>query len=132
MAWSSPVIPTTATYRGVRLQLVNANGKSKIWSAVDRTNQPNGKTSERGTVVHVVLEGSKKCKEFADRQGLFLGVQAFALHPDCEQASVPYAMAVTLEVAQSVKSNSLYSEVRDALRARVKTTNRVINLSRTR
>lgn len=125
LAWTSPVITTTADYRGVALKLVDSSGKRAFWDGVERKNivQPNASTAERGTLMHLILEGRRLRKELLTG-GLFVGVQARATHSSQEKADVPYALAITLEMAQSQQTN-LYAEVRAALRSRVATRTRV-------
>ncbi|MFM0485159.1 S8 family peptidase [Paraburkholderia strydomiana] len=122
LAWSAPVSVTTDTYRGVGLRMVNSQGKTRFWGGVGRMLQPNTKSAERGTLTHVVLEGKNKVAALADERGLFVGVQAFASRSQFQQAKVPYALAITLEIAQSQRTANLYAEVRDKVqdRARVR------------
>jgi hypothetical protein len=58
-------------------------------------------------------------KKAALGEGIFIGVQSLARHASLLTAEVPYALAVTLEVAQSQRTG-LYVEVRDAIRARAR------------
>jgi hypothetical protein len=120
LAWTSPVITTTADYRGVALKIVDETGKKGFWAGVERGEvlQPNGTTAERGTITHLVLEGTK-LKKAALGEGIFIGVQSLARHASLLTAEVPYALAVTLEVAQTQRTG-LYVEVRDAIRARAR------------
>lgn len=125
LAWTSPVVTTTSDYRGVALKLVDGSGKRAFWDGVERKTifQPNALTAERGTLMHLMLEGRKLRKELL-ADGLFIGVQARATHASQARAAVPYALAITLEMAQSQQTN-LYAEVRAALRSRVATRTRV-------
>lgn len=119
LAWTSPVIPTTADYRGVALKIVDVNGKKHFWNGVDRSNvlQPNGTTAERGTLIHLTLSGASLRKQNVSG-GIFVGVQAAARHSSVARARVPYALAVTLDVAQSVKTAGLYAQVRQEVNVR--------------
>jgi hypothetical protein len=118
LAWTSPIVNTSADYRGVALKIVDIAGKKGFWEGVGRSDvlQPNGSTSERGTLTHLILEG-KKLNKAALKDGIFIGVQASARHPSQKAAQIPYALAVTLEMAQSQRTG-LYAEVRDTIRAR--------------
>lgn len=120
LAWSAPISVTTDTYRGVGLKIVNLDGKKSFWDGVERTLQPNAKSTERGTLIHLVLEGKKKVKALADPRGFFVGVQAFASRTQFQDAEVPYALAITLEMAQSQRSAGLYAEVRDKIQERTR------------
>jgi hypothetical protein len=120
LAWSTPISVTMDTYRGVGLRIVDAQGKKNFWDGVSPTLQPNAKTTERGTLTHLVFEGKKKVEMLADGKGLFVGVQAFANRTQFLTAEVPYALAITLEMAQSQRSAGLYAEVRDKIQERAK------------
>lgn len=123
LAWSTPVSVTTSAYRGFSLNVVAADGTTKLWSRVGRTFQANGLASERGTLIHNVYEGNTRTT-FSDPKGLFIAVQARALSKRFEDLTVPYALAVTIELASSQKT-SLYIDVRDAIRNRARVANRV-------
>lgn len=122
LAWTAPVVTTTSDYRGVALSLVDGEGKRKFWSGVEKpeTPQPTAARSGQGTLIHLVLEGRKLRKSFDDLKGLFIGVQAMARHPSQLTVEVPYALAITLELAQT-QTTQLYQQVRDAVRARART-----------
>lgn len=64
----------------------------------------------------MILEG-KNLKKAAVGSSLVMCVQAAARHASQAGVDIPYALAVTLEVAQSART-SLYTEVRDTIRAR--------------
>ncbi|MFP4895885.1 S8 family peptidase [Paraburkholderia sp. EG304] len=120
LAWSTPVSVTTDAYRGVGLKIVNSHGKKNFWGGVERTLQPNSRSTERGTLTHFVLEGRKKVAAIADEKGLFVGVQAYANRSQFHVAEVPYALAITLEMAQSQRSAGLYAEVRNKIQERAR------------
>lgn len=127
LAWTTPILPTSADYRSIGLKIVDSNGTRHYWKGVTRGEvlQPNSEAGERGTLTHLILSGKNLCKE-ATKNGMFLGIQAYARHPSVEQAPVPYAVAVTLEIAQSLKTNvNVYAEVRDAIRTRTRVATRV-------
>lgn len=118
LAWSSPVSVDYADYRGVGLALVNREGKSGIWDKVKRTSstlfQPDSYAVARGTLTHVILEGNSRTT-FNDENGLFIGVQARAPRKEFQKnVTVPYALAVTIELVANVKS-TVYEEVSAAL-----------------
>lgn len=123
LAWSTPVSVSSSAYRGFALNIVAADGTTKLWNRVGRTFQANGPASERGTLVHTVFEGNTRTT-FSDPKGLFIAVQARALSRRFENLTVPYALAVTIELASSQKT-SLYIDVRDAIRNRARVGNRV-------
>lgn len=120
LSWSCPMTNTTADRRAVVLQLTGAlNNTSSFWDGIGRSGraQPNASTANRGTLVHMLLEGKKLMTDENGR--LVIGVQAnskigFELHV------VPYAVAITLELGQQVRSQ-LYTEVEQRIRGRTRT-----------
>jgi hypothetical protein len=116
LAWSSPVDPTSAQYRGVTAEIVDAKGKRKFWDGVKGTLQPHPEATRRGTLQHLVMEGNKLVREAAT--GAFsVGVQARAVSPAFADTEVPYALALTLELAQPVRTD-LYEDVLARVRPR--------------
>ncbi|WP_187427583.1 S8 family peptidase [Comamonas sp. Z1] len=120
LAWTTPIVVFSTDYRGVSLKLVDGNGKQIFWQGVSRADvdQPVQATMERGTVVHMQLQGHTLWRYGkGDSQTLEIGVQSMSKHPSTKNASVPYALAVTIEVAQSVDTK-VYEQIRDDVRAR--------------
>lgn len=121
LAWTSPIVTTSTDYRGVALKLVDTNGKQLFWKGVKRqeVDQPVLTTMERGTVVHIQLRG-ETLWQYGRASGaeLEVGVQAATRHSSTKDAEVPYALSITLEVAQSVDTK-IYQEIREHLQARV-------------
>ena len=97
---------------------MNDGGKREFWkNGVSSVLQPNSRSTDRGTLCHFVLEG-QTLKKAANAKGeIFIGVQAMARHSSFKKVDVPYALAVTLEIAQPV-SSKLYAQVRAAVQAR--------------
>jgi len=116
LAWTTPIVTTSMDYRGVSLAFVDADGKTQYWKGYDRKLQPNGTTAQRGTLLHLSLEG-KRLQRSVDEKGLFIGVQAMARHFSQTMTKVPYALAVTLEMAQS-QNTGIYADVSEAIRLR--------------
>lgn len=117
LSWSTPVVMHSVDYRGVALKLVNADGKRDFWKGVGRMLQPVHTTSERGTLVHIKLEG-KKLMKVAEAGGIFIGVQAMSRHQSQNDVAIPYALAITLEMGQSLRTG-IYDEIRQQIRPRV-------------
>jgi len=116
LSWTCPTTHTTTDHRAVVVKLCDATGKSSYWKGVATAGrpQPSGATSARGTVVHVIHEGKKLV---TDEEGkLTICVQATA-KTGFELTFVPYALAITLEIAQQQRSK-LYAEVKQAIRIR--------------
>jgi hypothetical protein len=104
LAWSSPVDPNSARYRGVTAEIVDGDGKRKFWAGVKPILQPHPDAGRRGTVQHLILEDKKLINDAGS--GTFnIGVQARAVLPAFADTEVPYALAVTLELAQPLRSD---------------------------
>ena len=119
LAWTTPVVLSASDCRGVGLRVVDVNGKGDFWKGVRRILQPNIANSERGTTVHLILEG-KSLVNASSGNSITLCVQAIAKHANYNKTPVPYALAVSLEMAQTLRSQ-LYEEVRALIQARTRT-----------
>jgi hypothetical protein len=104
------------------MDIVDGSGKSSFWKGVKAILQPPGVATRRGTLQHIVLEGSNATKAF-DEAGMFIGIQARSLHKEFDGAVIPYAIAATLEVAQTLRVN-IYNAVRDEVVVRNQTRTR--------
>ncbi|MER9303035.1 S8 family serine peptidase [Mesorhizobium sp. M0496] len=130
LAWSSPIDPITRRYRGVRLEVVDGDGKRDFWKGVKRTLSPDGRAARRGTLQHLVFEGKNLVRP-GSLGDIFLGVQAMAEMTPFAAAEVPYGLAVTLEMGQPVRTD-LFTDVEARVRAkRVDITQRVPTRVRT-
>ncbi|QDC44771.1 S8 family peptidase [Methylophilus medardicus] len=117
LAWTAPVLTSMADYRGVALRVVDEHGRADFWEGCERGGalQPNGDTTARGTVMHLQMEG-KVAKQLKDNnQNLTICVQARALHDSLINAPIPYALAISIEVGQSITAN-IYQEVQENIR----------------
>lgn len=114
LAWSSPIDPLTQRYRGVLVELVDGEGKRDFWKGVRKTLQPPVYAGRRGTLQHVVLEGKNKINS-APSGDIIVGVQARADIPRFRSTKIPYALAMTLELADSV-TQTLYADVQSRVR----------------
>ncbi|MFJ7439657.1 S8 family peptidase [Methylorubrum thiocyanatum] len=118
LSWCTPIHPASSVYRGVRLQLVNKEGKSSYWKAVEPFLQPHPNLGAKGTTIHRVFEGEKKINALPEG-GMFVGVQAFGLREEFKQQPVAYALAVTIEVAQTLRAD-IHTDVAARVRPRVR------------
>lgn len=117
LSWTCPITHTTTDQRGVVLQLSGEDNDSSFWSGVERSGrpQPNITTANRGTVIHIVQDGKKKMPASGR---IVICVQATA-KAGFEEQEVPYALAITLELAQQQRS-SLYTEIEQQVRPRTR------------
>lgn len=118
LAWSSPIDPLTQRYRGVLVEMVDSAGKREFWDGVNSVLQPMAFAGRRGTLQHIVLEGKKKRALVGDG-GFFVGVQARADLATYAKSSVPYALAITLEMAQPVRQD-IFADVAARVQPKVR------------
>lgn len=117
MAYTAPVLTPLADYRGVQLQVIANDGTRDFWThGADRILQSNADTVERGTLYHFELEGKSLPRLNNRISEFYIGVQAVSKHQSFNKVPVPYALAVTLEVAEQVNS-TIYADVRARVRA---------------
>ena len=106
LAWLTPVSSHSSQYRTFALNLVGATGKSDLWEGVKRIgHQPSIGFARRGTLIHSVYEGERKAVPFDENGNFIINVQAMAKMPGVSSIAVPYALAVTIEVADSINSD---------------------------
>ena len=119
LSWTTPPTFTTADHRAVVLKLCDPSGTSNYWEGVGTNGkeQPPGTRAARGTIIHVQHSGSKLMSN--DRDQLALCVQATA-KSGFESEEVPYAIAITIELAQTLRSR-LYAEVQQFVLQRART-----------
>ena len=113
LAYSSPIDPVTNRYRGVLVEIVDEDGKRGFWQGLDGIKDGNGSkiptgpvadVTRKGTLQHLVLPGKKLIKN-AGKGYIFVGVQARADLAAFSKEQVPYALAVTLEMAQPIRQD---------------------------
>lgn len=106
LAWLTPVTSNSAQYRTIGLDLVGASGKTMLWEGVKRVgNQPAVGFARRGTLIHAVYEGNRKAIPFGANADFVINVQAVSKMPRMSRVDVPYAMAVTIEVADTINAD---------------------------
>lgn len=111
LAWLTPINSQHRNYR-----------QASLWFHLDENQlgvqraQVDSDTARRGTVEHRILEG-EKVAAFGDGEDLEVTVNCKS---DAGQlnASVPYALAVTLEVAEPLEV-SIFDQVRSRIRPRI-------------
>jgi hypothetical protein len=105
LAWSSPIDPASTRYRGYQLDIVDEDGKYDFWDGVGKIAQPGAFAGRRGTLQHLVFEGTKMMRSVGTTGDIFVGIQARAVLSTFGDLRVPYALAVTLEMAQPVRQD---------------------------
>jgi len=108
LAWISPINPRHKNYRHARLWFYVPEDALGVAKA-----ELDSETSQRGTVEHRVFQG-ERVKTFIDDETLSMKVNCME-HAGKLTDRVPYALAVTLEVAESLDL-PIYNEIRDRIR----------------
>lgn len=121
LAWLTPVCANSSQYRAIGLNIVGANGKTSIWEGVKRSGgQPAVGFARRGTLIHSVYEGNRKAIPFGLEGDFVINVQATAKTKGMSKIDVPYALVVSIEVADTIKADiaaSIRSRVMPRARA---------------
>ncbi len=118
LAWFTPIAPRSQKYRGVSVAFIPPSQSDLLH--VSRS-EVHGNAVSRGTVQHEVLKGYASAMDIADDAKLEIPVNCFA---DAAMANalpgsgVPYALAVSLEVAPKM-GLPIYEEVRARIQPRV-------------
>lgn len=105
LAWLTPIRSNSSNYRMIGMELVGSDGRSGIWDGASRaTYQPSVRASQRGTLIHAIYEG-KRAIPFLDDGNFVLNVQATSRLTYTKGFDVPYALAVTIEVADTIRTD---------------------------
>ena len=112
LAWFTPVSPLNYKWRKAHLWFEMPKMKLKI----NRIG-PDWQTAQRGTLQHDTFEG-EAAAAFVDGEDIVIRVSCRADAPGLGD-SVPYAIAVTLEVAEELGID-IYTEVRDRIQQRIR------------
>lgn len=116
LAWISPVRHNAQNYREIGMELVSASGRTNYWAGARRIDlQPPVNVGRRGTVLHTVLEGDSAVA-FTAGGNIAFEVQARSPYTGVGSRRIPYALAVTLEVADTIATD-IYQSVRTQLTA---------------
>lgn len=111
LAWLTPIDALDRYYRRAALWFVPPDEQLLVSRC-----EVESKMTQRGTVQHEVLEG-RQATAFVDGQMLSVQVNCRA-QTGVLQERIPYALAVTLEVAEGT-AIPIYEEIRDRLRVGV-------------
>jgi hypothetical protein len=111
LAWLTPINPLHRGYRRAQLWF------SKPEHPLELSRQDcHWQATKRGTVQHDIFEG-RQADAFADGQSIRIQVNCAADAGSLDE-QVPYALAVTLEVAPGINI-PLYTEIRERIHVRV-------------
>ncbi|AXC55015.1 hypothetical protein DQ231_20065 [Bacillus spizizenii] len=114
LTWFTPLNNNNQKYRQAHLWFNSENDILQV-----TRHEADGRAVQRGTVQHEIFEG--------DTAAVFIEGNTLSIKVNCredagglKQIEIPYTIAVTLEVAEGIDI-AIYSEVRDRLRALVRT-----------
>jgi hypothetical protein len=117
LAWLSPLRVKARNYRAIGLELTGPDGRTDIWDGVTRQPlQPPHGLSVKGTLMHRVFEGHRAIP-FATGSNIEIGVQSRSIVTAFNRTPVPYALALTIQVANTIGAD-IYVQVRDEIRNR--------------
>lgn len=106
LAWLTPVQANSSSYRLFGLEMVGSSGKSKLWEGVKRvSHQPSVSFSRRGTLIHSIYEGEKKAVPFDENGNFTINVQAVTRISGNTKLKIPYALVVSIQVADTIASD---------------------------
>lgn len=115
LAWFSPIKPSEQKYRVAALDAVVTQGATQLGV----TNaEADGNAAKRGTVQHMVMRGSGSAANVGINDDLIVTVSATADASPLDVPTVPYALAVTIEIAART-AVPVYDEVAAKVRARI-------------
>ena len=121
LAWLTPVLPNSSEYRAIGLNMVGASGKTNIWEGVKRHGaQPAVGFAKRGTLIHAVYEGNRKAIPFGPEGEFVINVQATGKAAGLSKIEVPYALVVSIEVADTINAD-IAASIRTRLAQRART-----------
>jgi hypothetical protein len=117
LAWFSPVKPSERNYRVAALDAIVTDGKKFL--AIKDGKDVDGIAAKRGTVQHIVFQKDRSAVSVGPDDELVVTVSA---SPDAEPGgpvSIPYALAVTVEVDAAARVQ-VYDEVAAKIRTRLR------------
>lgn len=115
LAWLTPVSPNSSQYRTIALSLLGDTGKSQLWDGIKRNSfQPAVGFARRGTLIHAVYDGNRRAISFGENGDFVVNVQATSKMPNFTRVPIPYALAVTIEVADNINA-----DIATSIKARV-------------
>lgn len=120
LAWMTPIQPGSQNYRKIGLEVVPKARGEVFWPGVERIGykQPPLFSGRQGTLVHSVYEGTQRMP-IVEGDTMTFNVQAYSRFSGVTKLDVPYALAVTIEVAPSLRAD-IYQQIRNRVQPRVR------------
>ena len=117
LAWFSPVNPAHRNFREAKLKLSPVGGWGELPLKLARQDADDDQAL-RGTVQHEVVEGVKQIAVYQDGDSILLHVSCKKDATASLDDSIPYGLAVTLEVAEGIQI-PIYEQLRARLKPQV-------------
>lgn len=117
LAWFSPINAGHRNLREAKLELQPGRNWNKLPLKLGRKDSDHNQVL-RGTVQHEILEGDSLISVFEEDGHILLHVACKADATEMLDDSIPYGVAVTLEVAEGVDI-PIYQQIRDRIRSQV-------------
>lgn len=114
LAWFTPINPNHGNLRKAKLEFQPASKWHKQPLMLKRTTYDYSQV-KRGTVQHEVLEADNQMSCFKEDSAIFLHVTCKKDATESLHESIPYGLAVSLEVAEGVNL-PIYNEIRAKIR----------------
>jgi hypothetical protein len=117
LAWFTPIHAGHRNYRCAALRLDVPKGKDSVLGV--ESVDADARAVLRGTVQHQIFYRERGALDVAEESSIVLSVSC-TTKDGMLQEPVPYALAITLEIAPSLLTSISYDEIRERLRPRVR------------
>lgn len=117
LAWFTPINPSHRNLREAKLELSPIGGWSDLPLRLARQDADHNQVL-RGTVQHEVVEGERQISAYQDGDSILLQVTCKKDATANLDHTIPYGLAVTLEVAEGIQI-PIYEQLRSRLRPQV-------------
>ena len=117
LAWFSPINPNHCNLRKAKLGLQPDGRWGNVPLNIKRIDSDHNQVL-RGTVQHEVLEGKREISAYQEGAYLLLHVTCKANATETLDQTIPYGLAVTLEVAEGVDI-PIYQQIRARIQSQV-------------
>lgn len=117
LAWLTPINPSHRNLREAKLEISPVGGWSDLPLRLARQDADHNQVL-RGTVQHEVVEGERQISAYQDGDSILLQVTCKKDATANLDHTIPYGLAVTLEVAEGIQI-PIYEQLRSRLRPQV-------------
>jgi len=117
LAWFTPLNIAHRHLREAKLAVASSTNWGKTELKLARQDADHNQV-QRGTVQHEIFEGENQISAFQDGESIILHVTCKADATAKLDHTIPYGLAVTLEVAEGI-AIPIYQQIRDRIRPQV-------------